>query len=860
MDAFLTLLILLAVACLLSGPVALIISIIALNRSKTIYHEPVPKRPPPVPIPPTAERQLEKTKEEFIAAPTEPRKPAEPVIEEPVMAQAGLQRETPPKETAARDISTGKQPVFAIDQKRVEKTRMLLEQQIGTRWVLIAGVITTFFGVGFFLRYAYLHFSISDLGKVTIATVGGLIALAVGEITRRRGYGIVAKGVTALGFAILYLTVFTAQLRYGLIGSKAAFLLAALITAGAMVYAVVLDEILIAFLSLLGGFATPAIVSTGENLPMPLFSYVVILSVGAMLCACYRRWRTVDLLSFVGTFALYTGWFEKFYRPTMGAAEGAPEQMAIALGWLGAFFGIYLVMPILYELVRKVKAKKEDVLLVLGNATVVFYYLWTILFDKYREPLALCALGLGAAHLLMMAVVIKRSKDDLNLRQVLLVIGLFFLTIAVPLYFKMNAITIAWAAEGVILAIIGLRYRSILTQIGGGAAMFLSCVNLLWRLPMHIEAFGFVLNPAFGTWCFVAAIMFVCHLIYRRSCESAEDPYGTACQILYALAMSLLFAAATMEWYYHCHYNIAEKTNYLWRGQEVIFAAAVLLFVIRPIRPAGIICDTFAGIAVAAGSVFTTIFILAAFHKGSFTIFANPDFAAVLVFMAALLACHVIYRLMSESPDDRNGRIAQVLFALTALLLFGAATMEWYCHCEYNLMKAGELHYISRGQIIIFAAILLLFAIRPVCPRGRLTDILSLIVLAAGSIFTVFALTRMHTGSFITFANPDFGIVVAFIVALLLCHIKWRLVSEAPEGTAGLVSQIIYGVLGLLLLGAFAAEWYWHCVYNLEREGLSDVLFRGQVIIFSIIMLLFVIRPVCPRGIVCKILATVLAG
>jgi uncharacterized membrane protein len=517
-------------------------------------------------------------------------------------------------------------------------------------------------------------------------------------------------------------------------------------------------------------------------------------------------------------------------------------------------------MPILYELVRKVKAKKEDVLLVLGNATVVFYYLWTILFDKYREPLALCALGLCAAHLLMMAVVMRRCRDDLNLRQVLLAIGLFFLTIAVPLYFRMNAITIAWAAEGVMLAIIGLRYRSTLTQIGGGVAMSLSCANLLWRLPMHTEAFAFVLNPAFGTWCFVAAIMLVCHLIYRRSCESAEDPYGTAAQILYALAMSLLFAATTMEWYYHCHYNIAERANYLWRGQEVIFAVTVLLFVIRPMRPAGTVCDAFTGIAVATGSVFTAIFVLTEFHQDGFAIFANPDFAAVLVFMAALLACHLVYRLMSESPDDRNGQIAQVLFGLTGLLLFATATMEWYCHCKYNLMAAGELHYISRGQIIIFAAILLLFAVRPVCPRGRLTDILSLVVLAAGSIFTVLALTRLHTGSFITFANPDFGIVVAFIVALLLCHIKWRLVSEVPEATAGLVSQIIYGVLGLLLLGAFAAEWYWHCVYNLEREGLSDALFRGQVIIFSTVMLLFVIRPVCPRGIVCKILATVLAA
>ena len=33
--------------------------------------------------------------------------------------------------------------------------------------------------------------------------------------------------------------------------------------------------------------------------------------------------------------------------------------MGIALSWLGVFFVIYLVMPIFYELLKEIKAKKE---------------------------------------------------------------------------------------------------------------------------------------------------------------------------------------------------------------------------------------------------------------------------------------------------------------------------------------------------------------------------------------------------------------------------------------------------------------------------------------------------------------------
>ena len=142
----------------------------------------------------------------------------------------------------------------------------------------------------------------------------------------------------------------SARAYYELIDTTPAFALAILVTAAAMLYAVSLNEIIVAFLSLLGGFLTPVLVSTGENRPIALFTYTLILGVGAMLCALYRKWRAVNVLAFVGTFMLYTGWFQKFYRPAMKTAEGAPEQIAMALAWLGVFLAVYLVLPLLYEL------------------------------------------------------------------------------------------------------------------------------------------------------------------------------------------------------------------------------------------------------------------------------------------------------------------------------------------------------------------------------------------------------------------------------------------------------------------------------------------------------------------------------
>ena len=687
------LLILLAVACLVSGPIALIISIIALNKTKEMRRQP----------PWTIEKPIrEEAKPTVISE-----KPIEVTKEQPAETVKAAKIEVPKK--IGQDIFKAAAERIKEKEKRVVGQETIsLEQRIGTRWILIAGIITVIFAVGFFLKYAYDNNLIGPLGRVVIAAISGLVALAIGAITRRRGYGIVAKGVTALGFAILYAAVFSAYRFYGLIGSTPAFVLSILVTTAAMLYAVSMNEIVVAFLSLLGGFLTPAIVSTGENLPTPLFIYVLILGLGAMFCAYYRKWRAINILAFAGTFLLYIGWFEKFYRPTIRSAEGIPGQMAIALVWLTIFFVIYLVLSLLYELIKKVKVKEEDILLVLANSAVVFYYLWIILFDKYRTSLAFCALALCAAHLVMMAVVIKRNKDDLNLRLALLVIGLFFLTIAIPLYLKMYAIATAWAVEGIILVVIGLRYRSPWTQAGGAVALLLSFGQLLRQSPMHTGAFNFVFNPAFGTCCFVAGALLVCHIIYRRTSELPEDQRGLITQFLYAATTLLLMAAVTMEWYWHCKYNMVKSTtgnNHFVKGMVIIFTGFPLLLLVRPICPRGILCRVLAMILAGAGAIFTML-TFSEFYRSSFVIFVNLEFGIVLVFIAALFASG--WLLSKDREENRYNQKFATAFVLAGIfvlwvLLTKEIDLYWYCRNRFA-EKITNWKFLSHMYISVMWA------------------------------------------------------------------------------------------------------------------------------------------------------------
>jgi uncharacterized membrane protein len=792
MEEMACLLVPLAIALLLSGPVALIVSIVALNKIKEMRSRPATKEVLPRPAP-----EMKMPVSPPVVAKPSPIKPTEPsvarTVEPPPELPKRLADITPPVLPPAKPITS-------------------LEQRIGTKWVLIAGVITVFISAGFFLKFAYEHHWINPWGRIGIVVVAGIVSLVVGEITRRRGYEIAAKGTTALGFAILYAADFAAYRFYGLIGSIPAFATAIVITAAAFAYAVALDEVVAAFLALLGGFLTPIIVSKGENLPVPLFGYVLVLSTGAMLCAFWRKWRAINLLAFVGTFLLYSGWFEKFFRSQLHGT-GPPEQMAIALGWLGIFFGVFLVLPLVYGLVNRIIARLDDVLLVVINALWTFYYLWTILFERNQTGLALCSAGLSAAHLAMMRLVYVRCREDKQLRQTLLAIGLAFLTAAIPLYWKMNASIIGWTIEGAVLVFIGLRYRSILTQIGGAIALGLACGKLVWQLPIHTDAFRLVLNPAFGIWVFVSAVLWLCHFLYRSNSRSSDDAANIIAQLFYTAAVFILICAATLEWAAHCKYNllVGNSLHYISRGQSVIFAAAVLLFAVRPICPRGRLTEALILIALMAGAAFV-ICSLTTLHTEKFLIFVNWDFAAVFVFLMSMLGCHIRYRLAAESPRSETGILSQALYAVLGLLFVAVLATEWYWHCVYNLETSGVSPELVRGQIIVFSAGVLGFVVKPLCPRGVLPKVWAAGLAVVGSCFAMIMYMQAHRQGFVIFVNPTFAVAGVLIVSLFIsAYLLNRRKDEEPEGKFFAVGLTLLAIIVLWVVLSEEIYAFWRC-------------------------------------------------
>jgi uncharacterized membrane protein len=807
-----------ALILVLSGPAAFIVALVCLNKVNRLEEliktspkragEYIPKKEAPEPA------YWERKPEPVVGPEPEPVKS----IETPVEPQKVSEAETAePAFAEVTDMTAmlGKYSDMMTSMKKYPETPAVkpvasqsvsLEQLIGTRGILIAGIITVIVGVGFFLKYAYENMWVGPWARVGIVAAGGLLALVVGEVTRRRGYEVVAKGTAALGFAMLYAAVFSAYRVYNLIDATPAFAGAIVVTALAMAYAVALDEILIAFLSLLGGFATPIIVSTGKNLPHHLFGYVLILSCGAMLCALKRRWRAVNVMAFIGTFLLYTLWFEKFVREALPYVKSQVSVIRVAECWLGVFFVVYLILPLLYGFVKQVSANKEDIFLPTTAGMITFYYLWTMLEEFFRTELAICAAVMGVIYLVTAGITLIRCREDKDLRAALGVVGVAFITAALPLYFETYALVIGWTVEAVILLAVGVIYASLLGQLLGFIVTALSILGLYW-IPERGEAFTPVFNGIFGTWLFAAAGAFVSHLFYRRKKET--EGYSILSEVLFLIAAVVAFVACYFEWESYCKMAFAGQDwgNIFEKGMlciltvfGIMLTAVGLYYISVLIRVVGIL---------AAGVSILGLFGIFG-HTGFYHPVLNTIFGTWMAVGAGVGVGHLLYRYWKEPRGVDYDFWTQWLFIVCAAVLLGGCCLEWHRFWSHQELKDAVLASLTlRGVLCAVSAFVVVLAVRPLSPSGVFCRSAAAVAGAIAGIIAVGWAEELYYRQFGFLINTIFPaqaapVAAVFIAAILLRRDK----GVNPKWYQGLA---LFGVVLLWGLLSQQVYWYWQC-------------------------------------------------
>src|SRR5262249_47083207 len=224
-----------------------------------------------------------------------------------------------------------------------------LETRLGLAWVNRIGVVTVALCIAFGFKYAVDNAWIGPSGRVGLGVLAGMVALGIADRIWRGGQEIYAQGITGLGIAILYLSFYASFGFYHLLDARFAFILMVVTTAMAGALALRYDAPAIAALGQLGGYATPLLLSTGEDRPWVLFGYVLILNLGALAAARFRKWRSLEALAFVATITLYGGWMADRFRTEK-------QTVAAMFGFL--YYGMFAIsdIPLVFYLAQLLAA------------------------------------------------------------------------------------------------------------------------------------------------------------------------------------------------------------------------------------------------------------------------------------------------------------------------------------------------------------------------------------------------------------------------------------------------------------------------------------------------------------------------
>jgi len=214
------------------------------------------------------------------------------------------------------------------------------EQFLGARLLSWVGGVVLFLAVAFFVKLSFERGWISPAMRAGLGAVLGAGLVGAGVWLRDGKSRTTGLTLVGTGLLILYGITYSCHSVYhfGAFSLPVTFLCMVLLTASALGLALRLDAMPVAVLGMAAGFLTPVVLSTGQNSPGILFSYVALLDLGLIGVAWKRRWEVLSLLAALGTLLMQYGWYMKFATP-----EQFPTIEWVFLGFPAAFVAVACV-------------------------------------------------------------------------------------------------------------------------------------------------------------------------------------------------------------------------------------------------------------------------------------------------------------------------------------------------------------------------------------------------------------------------------------------------------------------------------------------------------------------------------------
>lgn len=422
-----------------------------------------------------------------------------------------------------------------------------IEKFIGENLISKIGIAILVLAIGFFVKYAIDKNWIGPVARVSIGILCGGILITLAH-RLRKNYQAFSSVLVGGGIAILYFTIALAYHQFQLFGQTVSFIIMVVITGFAVALSMLYNRQELAVIALVGGFATPLLVSDGGGNFKVLFTYLLVLNAGLLVIAYNRSWRILNSLAFAFTVILFLLWL-------IGLPTNPPRDTYV---WGFLFATAFYVLFFIINIANNVKENKQfiafDFSILLANTALYFsaglYFITALNQGEYR---GLFTAILGAFNLAASLLLFRKQKVDRNILYLLIGVTVSFISLTAPIQLKGNYITLFWATECVLLYWLYQRSKIHIIQLASMIVWLAMLLSLFmdWILFYSDSAQNptIIFNKGFITTIYAAVSSYLLFVLRKKT--AVEDdrwsfklPLGAIFRIV---SLILLFMSGFLE-------------------------------------------------------------------------------------------------------------------------------------------------------------------------------------------------------------------------------------------------------------------------------------------------------------------------
>lgn len=584
----------------------------------------------------------------------------------------------PPKR---EPVLTPAQPAWKEPELSFFERHPDLEKFIGENLVNKIAIAILVLAIGFFVKYAIDVNWIGEVGRVGIGVLCGGILIGIAHWLRN-SYKAFSSVLVGGGIAILYITISLAYHQFHLFDQKVSFIILIVITGFAVALSLLYDKQELAVIALIGGLASPFMVSSDKANYHALFIYLITLNTGLLCIAYFKQWRILNISAFSLTLIICSG-----------VLYVLPNGMhAVVLGYLSVLYLLFFAINIANNVKENKQFIGTDFTILLVNTGLYFgagLYLLTAMDAQHLR--GAFSAGLALINLLLSFLLFKNRKVDTNVLYLLIGITLTFISLTAPIQLNGHYITLFWAAEAVVLYWLFQKSGIKLMKLSSMLVWMAMVVSLLmdWqKLYTGSTILIIIANKGFITSLVAAVSSFLLQLLVKDTVDEQDSEKKLQSGIYKYATLIILFLGGMLELNHQFETRYpATDLNMLYLSLYV--PAFIYLFSLLPKKLLGIQNDWRSMVSLMACSI---LFYLAVIQNG-FDIqqqMLDKHRVSGLHFMAHWLAAITVALLFYRLTGMVRSNLSAAALKIASWIL--AIAIVLFISLEMNLATYSLFH------------------------------------------------------------------------------------------------------------------------------------------------------------------------